>query len=254
VPRVCVITEGRDKLAEAVVSALRSRGISSLTLEIQRLCHCQLYLDADSCTVDGFRVGGVLFRASPEASWSEGFAADDRLYCDAELRAAWLAILHLDSVLAINQWDAMMWFEGGEWPTWRRLLIGNGVPVSPFSFGGMDGLGGSHSPHWYPYRFGERSPVPGPASQRVLGAPLTVATERHDSLVACGHVLTGQSARIESAVQVLASAGLRLASIVTDDEGRVLRVNPRPMPKEPELLSRTASLLTEVYARHLRAW
>lgn len=218
------------------------------------MSHCQLDLDADSCTVDGFRVGGVLFRASPEASWSDGFAADDRLYCDAELRAAWLAILHLDSVLAINQWDATTWFEGGEWPTWRRLMMEHGVAVSPFSFGGMNGVSGSHSPHWYPYRFGEPSPAPGAASQRVLGAPLTVATEQQVSLVACGHVLSPPCAPIENAVRVLASSGIQLASIVTDAEGRVLRVNPKPTPEEPVLLSRAASLLAEVYAGHLRRW
>ena len=77
----------------------------------------------------------MLFRVSPELTFSDEFEVSDQPFCDAEIRAIWLAALNLDSVLAVNKYDAMTWFEGSSWPVWRRKVIHVGIPVSKFLFG-----------------------------------------------------------------------------------------------------------------------
>jgi hypothetical protein len=193
----------------------------------------------------------ILFRAFPDSTFSVGFDAEDQPFCNSEIGAAWLAALNLDSVLAVNRYDATAWFEGLGWPVWRRWLAAAGVPLSPFAFGdaGAEDLDG-----WHPYATGLREALPPASTRRILGAAFTASLSAATVLAVAGVPPRDEmSAAIREAARVLDACGLRIAEIGADAEGRVLAVNPQPSISD-EALSPVVRRLAELYHAHLHRW
>lgn len=71
----------------------------------------------------------------------------------------------------------------------------------------------------------------------------------------CGEVIAGdiQPAILDTS-RLLDEAGIRIAEIETDFDGRILRVSANPMITNSDLLARASKLLVAAYHAHLRNW
>jgi hypothetical protein len=225
-PIIVAVGGASDPLVMAVVAECEGRGIALRRVAPGCLGDLRVELRGETFRVDGCPVGGILFRSPPDASFCEGFAAADRVFCDVEVRAIWLAAFHLDSILAINRYDAAAWFEGAGWPVWRPRLLAAGRGVAPFWVGGAQGATGWS---WYPYGECQPRPAPGRAARGMLGAALTPDIARRESLVVGGEVVAGRtSPAVAATAAILADAGIRIAGVVTDEHDRVLVVDTQP--------------------------
>jgi hypothetical protein len=246
---IIIIGNDTDRLADAVTTKLTIRGIWALQIGPGVLGDLSVSLSGDTFRVEGRRVGGVFFRAFPDTGFSLSYDLEDQPFCDAEVGATWLAAMQLDSVLAINRYDATAWFEGLIWPVWRRRLVAAAVPVSRLAIGDVAAGDGWA---WYPYCTGLPEALPSLETRRVLGAALTPEPSAEESLTVDGIVAAGATtAGVLAAARALADGGLRIAKIVTDGKGRVLSVNPHPCIVEDEILGRVTDLLVDLYYAHL---
>ena len=244
---VVVVAESDDLLAALVKTRLEAQGDQVMAVPPGALGSLTVCLEGDVFRVEGQCIGGILFRVIPDMTFSDSFAAADRGFCDAEVRALWLAAMHLDSVCAINRYDAAAWFEGPYWPIWRRRLIAGGIPVSPFTFGG-----GAQGEWWYPYRSHQPQTLPGPISRRVLGSATSAALPAQCILAVNGEVLVGDGhAPVLAALKLLSEAGIRLAEVLTDNDERVLAIDTQPLIVDPSLAAEVSGRLAGIYHDHL---
>ena len=248
-PAVLLIHYPEDGFSSLVSAKLERRGIRTISIVPGALGSSRLSLQGKAFRVDGVPIAGILFRVAPDAKFSEDFVAGDQSFSDAEVRAVLLAALHLDSILAINRYDPMAWFEGLGWPTWRRRMIAAGVAVSDFKFGSIEL---HNSPVWHPYAGLQTMPAPGQATARMLGAALTTDVPVHHSLIFGGDSLTGcRSASISAAARMLAKSGIYLAEIVTDQAGNILMVDTLPTISDPAVQIAASDGIVEIYHAHL---
>lgn len=197
--------------------------------------------------LDSQRVSGILFRSTPEIAFSEDFAVADRAFCDAEVRAIWLAAMQLDSVCAINRYDPSAWFEGAGWPVWRQRLIAGGVPVSLFAFGGS-----VVKARWYPYQSYDHQALPGPGAAKIFGAAVTDALPEERALIVDGKILAGElPASAVSTPRVLAESGIRFAEVIADSAGRVLSVDTNPRITDISVASTVSTYLARMFHDYL---
>lgn len=245
--QVVIVAECNDLLASRVKTQLIAQGIPVAEARPGDLGSLTVHLQNEGFWVKGQRVGGILFRSPPDASFSADFQPADRAFCDTEVRAVWLAAMHLDSVCAINRYDAAAWFEGAFWPVWRRTLIARGVPVSPFDCD--DRVAGEW---WYPYRSYQPQPPPGPTARRLLGASVSSTLPAERTLAVNGEILAGERlANTVAAIETLAEAGIRLVEVITDRAGRVLAVATQPFITDPALAELISERLGAIYHAHL---
>jgi hypothetical protein len=244
---VVVVAESDDLLTALVKTSLEARGDQVMAVSPGALGGLAVRLEGDAFRVEDERIGGILFRATPDTTFSDGFEAADRSFCDAEVRALWLAAMSLDSVCALNRYDAAAWFEGPYWPVWRRRLIASGIPVSPFAFGGNGSAG-----WWYPYRSYRPQTLPGPAARRVLGSATSAAVPAQRTLAVDREVLAGDGCTSAlAALRLLSEAGIRLAEVFTDRDGRLLAVDTLPLIADPSLAVEVSDRVVGIYHDHL---
>ena len=251
-PCFVAVSSTADTLAAAITGNLEATGVRACRVEPAALADLSLSLLDDALTLDGKPIAGILFRSFPDTSFSNGFMADDQSFCDAEIGATWLAALQLESVFAVNRYAADIWFEALRWPCWRRLLIDAGIVVSEFAFGDVQ-TEDTHS--WYPYAGTTAEIAPDRAARRVLGSAVTTASRKQASLMVCGEVIAGDvQPAILDTTRLLDEAGIKIAEIETDFDGRILRVDAHPLITNAELLARASTLLITAYHAHLRTW
>jgi hypothetical protein len=214
-----------DPLAESVATSLDQRGIETRRIDASRLALEPVALDADSATLDGRTIDAAIFLAEPMASFGGDFVPEDADFCDAEVRATWLALLNLPSVATVTRWTAEEWASLGEWAIWRRRLLTEGVPCSPLAFG-VDPTDGDI--RWMPFSSSDTHAVPGPVGRRLMVPPLTSAQPTTASIWCCGQVIAGPDSEIvHRCGRVLERYGTRLASIVLDERGAVFACGSR---------------------------
>jgi hypothetical protein len=232
-----------------VAGLLESLGESVLKKSARFLADLKVTLEPDRFLVEGRQVSGILFRATPDSRFSDSFSSEERPFVDAEIRAVWLAAMQIESILAINRHDAGSWFEGSGWSVWRRRLIEQGVPVSRFWFGD-DGAGDDWQ--WHLHSLPSVRPAPGRKTRRALAAPVTGSVAHQTTLLVDDLLLPGspQPASAKTA-DLLRSWGIRLAGIVSDDEGKVLSVDTLPHPQMPDI-EHVVCILAEKFRAHLR--
>jgi hypothetical protein len=249
-PRVIAISHEADGLAKQVVTTLLAQGVQALQIAPGALGDVIVLLREDGLWIDDQPVAGIFFRVFPDSTFSSGFAAEDRSFADSEIGAIWLAAMHLDSVLSINQYDAIAWFEALRWTVWHQRLMDAGIPVSPFLFGDAQT---DSSQTWYSYASGSAQAQPDRSTRRIFGAALTGSSPGQVSLAVCGDVIAGESyPSVLDAVRLLDSAGIRIAQITTDQERRVLHVDTLPVITQLELIHRTVERVVKLFHAHLR--
>jgi hypothetical protein len=248
---IVVISHSEDELSALITAILRKQGTRVMHIVPGALGSSQISLQGDVFLIDGWPISGVLFRASPESIFSDEFEASDQSFCDAEIRAVWLAALNLDVILAVNKYDAMTWFEGLGWPIWRRRLIDAGIPVSKFLFGDttLQTLR-----VWYPYTRQEGRPVPGDNTRRILGSALTVSTSIQNSLIIGKDIVAGRQAHsIQAAADLLADSGISIAEITTDVNDNILTVNTLPTISNVQIGNMVSHRVAEMFHAHLHS-
>ena len=247
VTTVVIVAENDDLLAANLKNRLIAQGDQVLAIPPGSLGSLAVCLEDERFRIAGQSVGGILFRTPPDATFSDGFQAGDRRFCDVEMRALWLAALQLDSVFTINRYDATVWFEGLHWPIWRRYLLAGGIPVSPFTFGGNVSSG-----WWYPYRSKRAQPLPGPATRRLLGTAVSGCSGVQSSLAVNGETVTGEKlSSVRATVELLTGLGIGFAEIFTDANERVLAIDTQPRISDLSLAELTSSRLATTYYEHL---
>src|SRR5215216_2617418 len=175
---VVVVDDGTDALAADAARALRAAGTPVRPIAAGDLARAPLELTATTARLDGSEVGAVLFRAGWRSWLAEGFEEQDADFCSSETVAAWLSLLDLESVLAINRSDPELWFSSAEWPVWRRRLEQAGVPVTPLEIGEASG---ADDRHWLPWGGGVAR-QPGARAARCLAAALSAQPAKATTL------------------------------------------------------------------------
>jgi hypothetical protein len=251
-PTVLIVTYPGDLLSARVATRIRGAGQSVLYRHPGALAETSVTLRQDEFHVDGAPIGGIFFRAPVEWPMSDGFIEADRSFTDAEWKSVLLAALHLDSVLAINQYPAEAWFENAAWSVWRRKLIGAHVAVAPFSFGDFEVEKGWS---WYPYvGASARSPA-GPASRRAMGSALTHSVVSEVALAVCQRLIAGHpSEAVVAATDVLAHFGVKVAAIAVDTANRIVVVDTLPAIHDSDTATIAADIISETFNAHLHSW
>lgn len=243
--REAAVVVGADRLARAATDRIREAGVEVLALTGAELADVTVRLHAHEFVVEGRAVRGVLLREPIGAALPAGFAADDWSFVAAEVAATWLAATHLPGLLAVNRLDAEAWFEGGQWPVWRRRLRGS-VDLSFLRFGDSD------ASRWRPYVGGGDRPTPSAAVRRSLGTALANEAVAGSTLFVIGEALGGYPPRpVLEAAQRLRASGLELAAISHDAHGRVVAVDPFPAVPD-DLLEPATHRLAQAFGDHLR--
>ena len=222
--RAGIAVVGTDGVALATAEALGGEGIPVLSLPGHQLADLHVSLGPTSFRVEGCRIGAVLLRQPVAAFAPVSFVAEDWAFVAAEVAAIWLAATQLEPVLAINRLDAEAWYEGGQWPVWRRRLRRASVALSPLSFGDAP----SNS-YWRPYLDGHDRPAPNRATRRALGTALADDQVAGATLFVGGDAMGGSPPpAVATAARLLQRSGVQLSSISHDARERVVAVDPFP--------------------------
>lgn len=250
-PTALVAGHGDDFIAGRVESALRAGGADVLAVPPGNLAGASMTIAGERLVLDGVPIAGALLRAGPFGSFSDEYRPEDRPFCDAEFRAVWLAAMHLDSLLAVNRYDATSWLQGFGWSRFRSGLIQAGIPVSSLAFGGDEAV---DDPSWLPYHADSLRPAPGPATRRAMGCALAHGNGEERHLAVWGRLVTHGPESARQTAVYLDQHGIRLAAITTDRMERVLRINPEPALLDSEPARQVAAAVTEGLLAHLRRW
>lgn len=232
-----------------VTTYLHNKNVQVICAEPASLGSLDIHLEQDDFYVNRQLVTGILFRSVPDTTFSEGFALADRRFCDAEIRAVWLAALNLKTILAVNRYDAVAWFEGTNWPIWRRRLLEAEIPVSPFYFGNH--LQESNI-YWYPYLSTENRPAPGAVTKRMLAPALTQNKPFQENLIVWGNVVfDSNQPYMTDVAKLLENAGIRIALVSTDSNGHILSINTQPMLANKKITNEAAQIIVDGFYDHL---
>jgi hypothetical protein len=243
-----VVADAADPLARIVSGALALRQFTVRDVEAGQLALLPLVLFSERVRVDGHFLDAVAFFTDPTTSFSADFAGEDRDFCDAEVRATWLAIVNSPAVATVTRWRPEEWSSLGEWAVWRRRMIDHGVCVSPMSFGENGDT--SVDATWFPFSSGTAHRIPGLFGRRSLAPAVSGARLAASSIYCCGEIVAGpDTPHVRSAVAVLEQYGTRLAAIMLDEQGRVLMCTSRPAIPEGSV----ACLVAEKIAEYLDA-
>jgi hypothetical protein len=246
---VVVVANPSDLLADLIARHVLERGHYVTQLGPSELSSCQVCLQEDDFLIGGRKVDGVVFRVSPDMTFSDDYQLEDRSFCDAETRAVWLAVLNLQTVLAVNRYDAHAWFEGIGWPTWRHHLIKRRIEVGKMSFGDIRD---ANPGLWYPYSRDSSREVPGRTAARVLGVAIAAAAPSFRCLVVDSKILDGENLpNVHRAATVLKELGIVIAEVSVDSQQKILAVNTLPQVSEPHLRRRVAAQIAGLFDAHL---
>ena len=246
---VVVVAYHDDPFSNRVAEILQGHEVTVLQVVPSNLARLNVLLKDDTFLVEHHPVKGIVFRVAPDRSFSGSFVQEDQGFCDAEIRAVWLAALHLESILAVNRYDATVWFENANWIIWRSRLIQAGIPVSPFYFGDFVQPG---EWIWYPYKSYAPKTAPGRSTRRLLGTALTQVAEQQPVLVIGGQPV-GQkiNSTVEDATQLLMQWGVQVAQIWMDGQGCILKIDTLPNIFDPDVSKQAAVRIGELFYDHL---
>lgn len=248
-PGIVIVAHHDDLLSNTVAHNLLTQDINVIHSIPSTLNSLRVNVQDELFIVEDLQINGILFRVSSDSNFSEGFVEEDRSFCDFEIKATWLAALHLHSLKAVNLYNALAWFEGLHWPVWRRMLIEEGIPVSSFRFG--DPL--AKNPNsWYPYLSFNPRPVPSTTTCKTLGAATTSNSQEQVILFVCSEILSGKpNTAAITAAKLLEKEGVLIVEITTDFGQNIVSVNSTPIIKDVEVAKRAAHLIGDMFLAHL---
>lgn len=236
---VIVVAHAADRLAAAVVAALRADGRPVIAAAPETLSGRRVRLDAHHVAVDGQAVAAALWRVPPGETFSADFEAEDRAFVDTETRAVWLALLNHASVRSPLRPPPDSFFIGAGWQAWRQRLRRDGVAVAPLASAGAG--------RWLPFDHAETRARPGAAALAMLGGAVAAGDVAQRTLLVGPH-LFGDGApagNVQAAAAALRRHGLRLAEIGGDAATAVLTVDPFPAVDRPGLLDRAVPAILQ---------
>lgn len=234
---VIIVDDGTDSLAQTVNELLRLRGFGAYLVPVGRLATCRVAVTPREAFIEGQPVRGVLFRARPDAQFSEEFIKEDRFFCTSEARALWLEMLQLHTLTVVNRPDGELWYSSSEWCVWRRRLRARGVPVAELAAGDVSAGDGWS---WLPWGGGVL-PSPVPEIRRMFGAAITRSKVFNRSSWCYGRVMSDCNRPVvRDAIAVLEDWGIRLGALLTDASDRV--VSCTAYPTIPDVLVRDVAL------------
>jgi hypothetical protein len=202
----------------------------------------------DQVWVDRALVKVFIDRSGYLDRFTDDFHAEDAAFAEAESKAALLAILTHPGLRILNRAEASWWFAPHPWPALRGLLAAAGVAVAPLTVGatssGTEASTGDY--RWLTWSGVDvRTPPPG-ARDTLLPAVVTARTST--SLWCDGRVVDGSAGyNSRRAMDQLRRLGIRLVSLTTDVEDRIVKADPRPAVPE-HLTVTVATALVEVVA------
>jgi hypothetical protein len=221
-----------------------------LELDGARLAETRITLGGGRLEVEGAPVAAVVFCCSSQSDFSAGFDAADQSFCDAEVRAQWLAVLRHPGLFAVNRVDAVAWFEAERWSLWRRSLGAAGLAVVPCELGARGD--GSEGKVWLPFLGAAPRPLPGALAERALGCARIPQARWTSSTLACGAVVHGEdSAAARRAAVALARRGVELAELACDEQGRVAWVDTLPALDDSAALRAAADAIAARVEEHV---
>jgi len=246
---VAIVSNETEQLSKYVENALIERTIPVIRLTPGDLGDLQTSLQEEVFKIKGLQIRGLFFRVPTHSAFCLSFILEDQPFCDAEVRAAWLAACHLDSVLAINRYDAAAWFEGASWPIWRRKLIKARIPVSPFEMGDINS---TDSWSWYPYGSCIPRSAPTRTIRRIFGTALTQRNQKNACLIVYNEVFSGKVNKVVlETYKLLETNGVCIAEISTDYEDNVICVNTQPKIDDDVIAEQVAQLIAGKLYEHL---
>jgi hypothetical protein len=245
---VVVVADEVDCLAAALRQELRQRACSVRQVTASQLAALRVNVSGSQVLVEGTPISGLIFRARSDGPFSQGFAEADADFCANEARAAWLSALQLPGLFVLNRPDAEVWYSASEWSVWHRRFEAAGLPVVPLAVGALPGSGGGW---WLPWGGGVATP-PGPAVRRTFAAAVADAGVLSRNLCCYGESIDGpEEPVIEAVCRVLSHYGISLATVTTDEQGRVVSCSTQP--EVPDLVApKAAHRISEAWDVHLR--
>jgi hypothetical protein len=238
-----VVGEANDLLAQALSASLTQRGLQAQFIDAADLALQPIQLRNTEARLNGRGIDVAVFLAEANRSFGGDFTVEDRDFCDAEVRAIWLALLNLPSVKTLTRWTAEEWASMGGWAIWRRRLSGAGIPLTSMSFGSAPDAAAAR---WFPFTSTRTHTLPGGLGRRVLVPPLTGQEPVSSAIWCCGQVIAGPDLDVVRACgSVLENYGTRLASITLDEEGRVFACASRLHISDMTLAIRVADRAAE---------
>ncbi|GJL53355.1 MAG: hypothetical protein NPIRA02_04870 [Nitrospirales bacterium] len=249
-PVAIVVDQGVDGVGKGVAEWLRERKRPTQYILAERLALCRLEVTPTRAICDGQVVGSVFFHCHTHANYGADFEEPDQGFASDEVRATWLSILQIPSVLTINQVDAELWYTSAEWAVWRKRLQQAGVPLANVAVGDSKVFS---TWSWLPWGGGILG-VPGCHVRRAFAPALTEGNAFQQSLWCEGQVFSGPSGKhVAVAGKVMASYGLHLGSILTNQREEVVSCTTACTVPD-SLTLEIATRIAEVINAHLCRW
>ena len=247
---VLVSNEG-DLLSKSLTHRLQRKNVIVHNFSPHDLGNLDVSLSDRYFSIGGNTIQGIFFRISPDSHFSSDFVKEDQQFCDAETRAVWLSALNLESIVTINRYDAVAWFQGIEWDTWRNKIIESEINVSSFVFGDNPTMEGGC---WYPYSSSIARDIPGKTTRKILGCALSYSSQIQSNLVVCNHVITGNAnVSVSSSSKMLERIGIQLAEITTDVDEHVVTINTIPKISNKKILKEVSEILVGVFLENMHS-
>jgi hypothetical protein len=239
-----IVSQAGDPLSDALVGQLSAQGIPAIQITTESLGDLHTCLDEEVFLLDGQEVGAIFFHAHPDEIFSCSFQENDRPFVDVEIRAIWLAAMQLDSILAINCYDADAWFENLHWTVWRRKFADADVPLAEINYGGFNG---QNEDYWLPYTFqNPQQPLDNP-TRKLLGAASIYDGCWDLHRFVCSETLTtSPTSSVQIAAKVLLATGIRLVDIWVNSREQVVIADTVPLFSEPLEILAVSERLTEL--------
>jgi hypothetical protein len=246
-----IIANQEDTLSNEVIKKFQKHRTSFIHVVPDKVGDLAICLKHGQCLINNSPVDGIFYRASLDSSFCGSFVAEDQNYCSAEIRATLLAAMHTESIMSINLYDATAWFEGGNWLVWRRILIKEGMKLSPYAFGDIQR---NEQGYWHPYASWSIRGLPGNTTMQVMGSAMAINDQSRSSIIVCGKVIDGKELpSVLQSAQILEKQGIRIAQLMTDSEERIVAVNTQPIFLDSESAQKAAELIVEAYDYNLHS-
>lgn len=234
-----VIGDKTDQLIHSIRENLP--GHQQLFIPKERLAEQQIQLDGRQLRVNDTPIEGVLFLALPTDNFSTDFINEDQHFCNTEMKALWLACLHLNNIFTINSYRSDAWFDGLTWIFWRRKLEKLGIETAPVRFGLQPEV--EQMQQWLPYLNYSVKPIPDQAIIKFLGVASTNSSTVQKVTFYREDIVDSENRcpNITQAVRALNAEGVKLGAFTLDDQDRILQVSTNPYIENP----RVAGLIVE---------
>ena len=112
---IAFIGQAGDSLLSMTAANCHALGHTPIFCAQEKLAEQKISLTPNSFELNGARISAVMLRVNPLLSCSDGYTADDRRFCDAEILAILAALREVSGLCSINGRTAASWFANPGW-------------------------------------------------------------------------------------------------------------------------------------------